>query len=96
MSPGGANREARTAQDQRQRAGVVKVEVEGAHGRAGSWEERDTCLNPWNISPKWTKAQEGSRTLQGHLSGQRLGADCPPHPHGLKRPAFGEMVPTPT
>lgn len=41
----------------------MKVEVEGAHGRAGSWEERDTCLNPWNISPKWTKAQEGSRTL---------------------------------
>ena len=41
----------------------MRVEVEGAHGRAGSREEGDTCLNPWNISPKRTKAQEGSRTL---------------------------------
>ena len=62
------SREARTGRPGLHRtsgrgAGVVRVEVEGAHGRAGSREERDTCLNPWNISPKWTKAQEGSRTL---------------------------------
>lgn len=90
------SREARTGRPGLHRtsgrgAGVVRVEVEGAHGRAGSREERDTCLNPWNISPKWTKAQEGSRTLPRSPvraeAGGRLSFSTS---HGLKGQHSGE------
>ena len=60
------SREARTGRPGPHRtssrgAGVVRVEAEGAHGRAGSREEGDTCLNPWNISPK---KEQGSGSFQ--------------------------------
>ena len=59
----------------------MRVETDGAHSRAGPREKGDTCLNPWNISPKRTKARIVPEHFQGHRSGQRLGADCPSSPH---------------